>query len=398
MRLLLCSTEFPPGPGGIATYCQQLASHLTEAGWQVEVVTPQAHATEIEIAEFNSSQPYGIVRQRPSHRRFGWALGRFDTLQRVAAQWNPDIIVGSGERAVWDAMIVARLVGCPYLAIGYGSEFVQGATWRRMLTRYAFVRADSVIVISRYTQGLLEAAGIDALGVELVPPGADDEVFRPGLDVTTLRERLNLPYGPVLLTVGAVKERKGHDVVIRALPKLVSEFPDLTYLIVGRPFLQPQLTVLATSLGVAKHVRFVGVVPQEELPDFYNLCDVFVMVSRRVEAGDVEGYGIAVMEAALCGKAAVVSRECGLEETVCNGQTGFLVAPEDASGTAEAIGRLFRDGDLRRRMGQAARTRAQTEGTWALRAQAFDRVLRSLQARSKVTGRLQRPRTPTLGA
>jgi glycosyltransferase involved in cell wall biosynthesis len=90
----------------------------------------------------------------------------------------------------------------------------------------------------------------------------------------------------------------------------------------------------------------------------------------------VEGYGIVVAEAALCGVPAVVSRGCGLQEVVVEDQTGLLVKADDPRATAEAIGCLLSDDSLRRRMGRAARSHVLESGTWAKRMVAYDRVLR----------------------
>jgi phosphatidyl-myo-inositol dimannoside synthase len=158
----------------------------------------------------------------------------------------------------------------------------------------------------------------------------------------------------------------------------VREFPGLCYVIAGRPFIQDRLAALAQSLGVAEHVQFIGAVEQHELPALYNLCDVFVMVSRTTGGRDVEGYGIVAVEAALSGKPSVVTRNTGLQEAVYDGETGILVDQDDPDGTADAIGRLLRDDALRATMGQRAHDRARAEATWELRAHSFDRLLRTL--------------------
>lgn len=382
LRLLLCSSEFPPGPGGIGTHSYQLAAQLSRLGWEVRVVTPQELATDHEIVAFNSAQPFGVVRQ-PRWRTVPLlVLRRFLTAWRVAWEWRPDVVVASGQIEVWYCARLAALLGRPWVALAYGSEFLfyRGALRSRAIRR-SFEGADAVVAISQYTRDLMRDAGVCPRRVEVVPCGAEAEAFRSGVDVSDFRLRYDLPLGQrYVLTVGSVKERKGQDIVIRALPQLVREFPDLVYLVAGRPFPHEGFQRLAEELGVANHVRFLGRVDSEDLAALYNLSEVFVLVSRRTQQGDVEGYGIVVIEAALCGRPAVVSRDCGAEETVADGETGLIVDPGDPDGTARAIGRLLRDDELRARMGRKAEERARAEATSAQSAGELDRLLRGMVA------------------
>jgi glycosyltransferase involved in cell wall biosynthesis len=107
------------------------------------------------------------------------------------------------------------------------------------------------------------------------------------------------------------------------------------------------------------------------------LADVFVLVSRR--AGDeVEGFGIVVVEAALCATPAVVSRNCGLVEAVVENETALVVNPDDPGATAQAIIRLLLDDDLRAKMGQTAHRHAIENATLEARLKAYDGILESL--------------------
>jgi phosphatidyl-myo-inositol dimannoside synthase len=109
-----------------------------------------------------------------------------------------------------------------------------------------------------------------------------------------------------------------------------------------------------------------------------NVCEAFVMTSRHTADGDFEGYGIAVVEAALCGKPAIVSANSGLAEAIVDGVTGYAVEPDNPQAVARALIRLLRNKELRRDMGQAARERALREQTWEHRAQAYDTLLRGM--------------------
>jgi phosphatidylinositol alpha-1,6-mannosyltransferase len=176
------------------------------------------------------------------------------------------------------------------------------------------------------------------------------------------------------LSVGNLVERKGHDLVLRALPQLKQRWPGLLYVIVGDGPFRPALEALAEQLGVASSVRFAGRVDSAALPAFYRLCDVFVMPSRlRAEHHDVEGFGIVYIEAGACGKPVVGGLSGGTEDAIAEGETGLLVDPGDANALAAALARILEDPGFARTLGENARRRAAAEFTWA----AFAGKLRS---------------------
>jgi phosphatidylinositol alpha-1,6-mannosyltransferase len=226
----------------------------------------------------------------------------------------------------------------------------------------------------------MEARQIQPKHVSVIPNGADERRFRvvePSLSTEAL-EGLGVPRGArVILTVGSVCERKGQDLVVRAMPAVLKSIPTAHYLAVGLPRLGEKFKSLARSLGVESHVHFAGHQDEDSVVRLMSAADVFVLASRHSADGDFEGFGIAVVEAALCGVPSVVSGGSGLEEAVDASRTGLLVPEEDVDALAAGIIRLLGDEDLRRAMGEAARQRALREQTWDRRVREYDQVLRS---------------------
>lgn len=373
-KLLILGSEFPPGPGGIGTHAYQLAHQLSHLGWAVQVLTPQAYVTAAEREAFNSRQTFAITAL-PERDSGGWWRQRLSVINETVKTWQPDLIVASGRRALWMAAAVARRHDLPWVAVGHGSEFVGQAMPARFLTAQSIARATAVVAVSRYTADLVGQAARPAR-LEIIPNGADGDRFHPR---TVDRDRFGgLLAGNrrVLLTVGHVSERKAQDIVVRALPQIIAQYPDVVYVMVGLPSRQAELEQLAEALGVGEHVVFAGVLPDDQLIDYYNLADLFVLVSRATGA-DVEGYGIVVKEAALCGTPAVVSQGCGLTEAIEEGVTGLSVPPEDPAATAAAVNLLLGDDARRHAMGRAAREQARQD-TWAARAVAYDALLQDL--------------------
>lgn len=380
MRLLLVSSEFPPGPGGIGTHAYQIASHLTQLGWKVAVITPQDYASEEEIGTFNEAQPFPIIRLRPVAGAPVEALYRRRVLSRCVRKWKPEILLASGDRAVWLTAGFARFHKLPWVAVGHGTEFKLPAAWERALVRWSFQQATAVACVSHYTFRQMLASGIEPQAGQVIANGADATRFKvlAEHEVKEFRKRLGFDGARLLLTVGSVTERKGQDVVIRALPHILQKSPQTHYLVAGMPAKEREFMTLARELGVADHVHFLGRVEAEKLVNLLNSCDLFVMTSRHTSDGDFEGYGIAVVEAALCAKPAVVSVDSGLVEAIVEGETGLGVPQGDELATASAILTLLKDEELRRSMGEAARRSALEGRTWEHSAREYDALLRRL--------------------
>jgi phosphatidylinositol alpha-1,6-mannosyltransferase len=373
VKVLVVSNEFPPGPGGIGTHAHELSREGARRGWDVTVVSYQDYADPGEASAFRERSELRIV---PTPRLGLAPIGLANRIRAVrrARRERPDVVIATGMTSVWLVALLAR--GVPWVAIGHGTEFVTPSRWRQRANRWAFGRADAVVCVSGYTAGRLVAAGIRPRRLEVIPNGADHERFTPD---PAAGDRFRAAHGldgvPLILTVGNVSERKGQDVVVRALSLGGGDLARAHYVIAGLPTRAGEIERLAEQEGVADRVHLLGRLPAEDLAGAYNAADVFAMTSRQVAAGDVEGYGIAVVEAALCGVPAVVTADSGLAEAVLDDTTGLVVPQDDARATAEALGALLDHPDRRAAQGERARERAAGELTWRQLSARYDEVL-----------------------
>jgi len=155
-----------------------------------------------------------------------------------------------------------------------------------------------------------------------------------------LRERLQLGRGPILLTVGrlAASERyKGHEQIFAALPALRARFPGLVHVVAGDGDDRPRLERCAAELA-AGCVRFLGFVPEQDLPDLYRLADLYVMPSTQ------EGFGIVYLEAAACGLRVLGGVGGGSGDAIADARVGERVDASDSAALARAIERLLGQG------------------------------------------------------
>ncbi len=308
----------------------------------------------------------------------GQAFLRFVTASRALRKFEPDAVIATGLRAVWLCGLLLPISRRPWIAIGHGTEFgVRGL--ERTMTRRAYKRSNAVVCVSQYTWNAMCGAGITPRLGRVIPNGGDPSTFMPLPEAETaaFRRSLGLPDARILLTVGHVSERKGQDIVIRALAQL-RDAGAVHYLIAGLPTKEREFGALARELGVAERVHFLGRVDSARLVRLMNACDLFVMTSRHDVSGDFEGYGIAVVEAALCGRPAIVTGNSGLAEAIEDGRTGTAVPENDVDATAAAIQNLLVDSVKRRAMGAAARARALSQQTWDRSVLEYDRLLREV--------------------
>ncbi len=380
MHALILTSEFPPGPGGLGTHAWQLARHLHKLGWEITVAASQDYASEAELSDFNQAQSFPIISiasTRFSPLRF---VKRWRTVSAWLNQNKPDAIIASGSRSVWMAAALSNRHQLPWVAVGHGSELSFKTPIRKLITRWAFQKANGVICVSGFTRDQMNKSGIYVDKTCVIPNGADPDLFQilPATEVESFRTRLGFTDAKLILTVGNVTERKGQDVVIRALPEVIKQISNAHYMIVGLPTKKKELEDLARQLGIFEHVHFFERVNNEELLRFFNSCDVFVMTSRMTSDGDFEGYGIAVVESALCGKPSVVSGNSGLSEAVIDGETSIVVPENDERATAQAIIQILKDEKVRQQMGEKARHYAITQQTWAKRIAHYDQFLREI--------------------
>lgn len=359
------------------------------ADWEVKVFAAQDYSNDREVSAFNAESPVEIHRFSSGRGPVIELLARWRTLSSRTRQRRPAAILATGGRMVWIAALLAKIRRIPLLAVGHGTEFQQPNRIFTALNRWSFSSAAPLVCVSYYTASVMSKSGIIPKRLEVIHNGADDSRFHriDDAELAKIRIRHGLPNGRLLLTVGNVTERKGQETVVRAMPEILRQCPDTHYLMAGIPTRQRELTELADQLGVTQNIHFLGRQTSQSIVELMNLCDLFLMTSVTTESGDCEGFGIAAVEAALCGKPAIVSGGSGLVEAIEEGVTGLAVPQRDATATAEAIVRLLKDNALRRQMGQAAESRAKSKACWKHCVRSYHELLRQIAEKKTDAGR-----------
>ena len=372
MKHLLVTNDFPPKVGGIQSYLWELWRRLDPERTTV-LTTP--HKGD---RAFDAAQPMRVERDRARWLLPTTALAR--RIDRLAAEVDADVVL-------LDPALPVGLLGPrlerPYGVVLHGAEVTVPGRMpgtRRMLAR---VLRDAQLVVAAGGYPATEArraAGRD-LPTVVVPPGVDPERFHPLSDAERRAERRRLgldPDAPVVLGLSRLVPRKGFDVLIEAGAALAVRHPDLQIAIAGAGRDRKRLERVATHHG--SPVRFLGRLPEADLPVVHGVADCFAMLCRDRWAGlEQEGFGIVFLEAAACGVPAVAGRSGGSAEAVLDGATGIVVdGSRDVVAVAAAIDRILSDRDLRARLGSTARRRAVEEFDYDVLARRLQDALDGL--------------------
>jgi len=329
-------------------------------------------------AEFDAEQPFRVERiPEPVLLPHPLMVKRVNDL---AAEIGADLVV-------LDPAVPLGLIGpsldLPYDVVLHGAEVTVPGRLPGTKQGLAYVlrNARHVIAAGGYPSAEADRAAGRALPTTIVPPGVDTARFRPLTESERAQTRLDFglpPSGQVIVGVSRLVPRKGFDTAIRAVARLHSTHPELVLAIAGSGRDESRLRKLAAELGAP--VKFLGRVSHDDLPRVYGCADVFAMLCRNRWGGlEQEGFGIVFVEAAACGVPQVAGDSGGAAEAVADGETGIVIDRPDAEtaadDTAAAFTRLLDDGDLRRRMAIASRTRAETEFSYDVLAARLGEAL-----------------------
>jgi phosphatidylinositol alpha-1,6-mannosyltransferase len=373
VRHLLVTNDFPPKVGGIQSYLWELWRRLPAGSFSVLTIDHP------ESSGFDAAQVFDIHRLPTRMLLPSPGLARH--IRRCGERTGARLVVLDPALPVG---LVGPSLGLPYALVLHGAEVTVPSRLppaRPVLAR-VLREAAAVIAAGRYPEAEgRRAAGRRMPPVTVIPPGVDAERFRPLDDRERTRARAELglpPEGRLVLSVSRLVPRKGMDVLIEAASRLSASRPDLSVAIAGTGRDRSRLE--RRIAGTAAPVRLLGRVPDEVLPRLYGCADVFAMLCRDRWAGlEQEGFGIVFLEAAACAVPQVAGDSGGAAEAVVDGATGLVVRhPGDVDEVTASLAGLLDDEGLRRRLGRAARARAESSFDYDTLAARLDVALGKL--------------------
>lgn len=246
---------------------------------------------------------------------------------------KPDLIICTHINFTILAYWLNKISKIPYWGVAHGVD-----AWnieKSMLIK-ALQNCDHILSVSHYTRDrLIKEQALNPRKISVLPNTFNYHQFQIASKSPNLLSKYQLsPEQPVILTVtrlAGTERYKGYDQILQALPIIRQQIPNVHYLLVGKGDDQPRIEQLIKELRLGDCVTLTGFIPDQELCDYYNLCDVFAMPSKR------EGFGIVYLEAMACGKTTLGGNQDGATDALCNGELGVLVNPDNIPEIAETL-------------------------------------------------------------
>ena len=342
----------------------ELSRALSEAGIDCTLFLPRSQSAAAE--SLNLTFPVSCTLPEYVYRIFerhgpGYFLpcnfSGFDLIHDLFA--FPHCIV---------AAVSSMRSGVPFVTGAQGTHGVRPLTYRpeRWLLKWCYGRARGIAVPSEFTKRkILEYARAN-YPIDIIHNGVRFERFQKDVDINAVRSRY--PGKKILLTVGGLWGRKGHDLVIRALPEVLKKHRNVMYVIVGDGDRKAELEQIAKELNVDHAVNFVGRKGGDDLVAHFRACDVYVHTPKTADL-KFEGFGIVYLEASACGRPIVATDSGGVRDAVIDNETGLIAPDGDIAGIAERVIRILGDGNLARSLGERGREYARKHDWSAIAGQ-----------------------------
>jgi phosphatidylinositol alpha-1,6-mannosyltransferase len=377
MKMLFLTDNFPPSEGGSRIYYYNLCVNYSREN--VVVLTKKINGCQ----EFDKNQPIKIIRK--GHPLPNWKIYQLPRLFPTLI-WAVYLILkerisvihcGDFFPAGAMGLILKKVLRIPYVYYVHG----EGNTWFKQFRfqprfrKIVLRNADRIVAACTYAE---EGVKRDLDGgyekVFKITPGVDYKKFVPDRKDTQLLREFGLEGKKVILTIGRLVERKGHDTIIRAMPKILAEVPDTVYLVGGRGPYEKKLRSLATELNLGNHVLFLGFVPNEKIPNLYSICDVFVMINRETIEDGPEGFGMVFTEASAAGKPVIGGKSGGTEDSILDGITGYRVDPLNINEVTSHIIKVLKNEELGKTMGRNGREWVERTFDWREKSRQLEKL------------------------
>jgi len=355
MRITYSLFRYFPAIGGVEEYVKSLAENAAKAGHNVEVLSSdmldnsfrnrinfkQDTINNVEIKRF-SAIPLKL-------RDYVVYPGMFLDLLKS----DPELIHTHSYMyfCADSSAIAAKIKKIPFIVNPYIFSCEKGSSIGRMYRRSLgknLMSADAVIAISEFEKKLILEYKYNIKRIEIVNPGINLEDFSKNSDENILSE-FYLQESIIILCVCRIAKSKSLEVLIKALPKLISQYPELKLVIAGPDFNYKKiLLALIKNFDVEKNVVFTDFLPRHKLISLYKASDLFVFPSS------FEAFGIVMIEAMAAGLPIIAANACAAPEIVKNNVNGLLFQPENDKDLADKIIKILKDKQLKKEMAVAS--------------------------------------------
>jgi phosphatidylinositol alpha-1,6-mannosyltransferase len=375
-RILCITNDFGPRAGGIETFVIGLIQRLPHA----RVIVYTSAQVNSEGYDRNWLEDFGVEVIRDKAKILLPTPGVAYCVKAIVRERNISTVFFGAAAPLGLLSKGLRKAGVQHIvALTHGHEVWWSKVWPFTLAMKSISRhVNHLTYLGEFTRSAIaRSVNKDAAqSMVKIAPGIDTDHFSP-VDARQLREELGLTDKRVIVSVGRLVHRKGQDVLIEAMPAIITEVPEAHILMIGEGPYRSYLENRVKALGLQERVTFIGRIQYADLPKHICAGDLFVMPSRSRLAGlEVEGLGIVYLEASACGLPVIAGNSGGAPDAVLEGETGLVVDGTSKADVAAAVVELLLDADRSKAMGIAGRQWIIQEWRWEIWSARFAQSLK----------------------
>jgi glycogen(starch) synthase len=391
VRVLIVSWEFPPLViGGLGRHVGHLARQLAALGHDVRVLTrgerPEPEQQRYEGVTVWRAAADGLAIDFGSESVLAWTQAFEHSLTRagllLVSQWQPEVIHAHDWLVAQTALTLRQVTGSPVVVTVHSTEHGRQQGWLsepapraiHSVERWLCREASAVIACSRFMAGqVAELFQLELGKVRVIGNGADRVPAAESHPQVETVDTEKYAGRPLLVFAGRLVHEKGLQELIKALPLLRAELPDVRLVVAGVGQQLADQQDRAARYGVSDLIHWAGFLDAAELAGLLGAADLVVVPSL------YEPFGMVALEAQLAGAPVAVSDTGGLAELVEPGRTGLRFTPEDPAAIAAAVRQVVADPAAARQQARRAQRRAQEEFGWAAVASRTAEVYAAVQ-------------------
>jgi len=336
-NILFISSEFPPGPGGIGEHAYNITNELRKKNINVDIITRSRF--QFPHQHYDKTIPMTILRYSSLTQLFNCYYNFFN--QQIKRQKRYDWVFVSGLNHVIAIGILQYFVKIKSLTILHGHEPLMVKNIKKLILFYALKKMDLIVAVSNFSKKSAQKL-INDKNIIVINNGLDPYRIDKYCNINKKKNPIQYD-GPIrLITVGRLCKRKGQHNIINALENLEKYYPEIEYHMVGLPQDITRLKKLALDKNVQNKVIFHGFLDDKKMFNLLQDCDIFLLLSENQNDGDVEGFGIVILEANYLGLPCIGSIGCGIEDAIDDNINGILINPLKKIELIEALDKIIK--------------------------------------------------------
>jgi phosphatidylinositol alpha-1,6-mannosyltransferase len=358
-KVIIITTQcFFPKIGGIEALMTGMAEAMSISGKVIVIADGKSTSSDskkkYEIIRFNDWKPIRRIRKS-------------NYVKKLCADNNVKAIYADS----WKSIEYLDKLNIPIIVLAHGTEIQKNIGFlslykylKQKRIKKSYQNSFKIAANSTYTKELIiNSLGVDNDKITVIHPGID--IYDKFINANTINKINNLisSSGPVLLTLARLEHRKGHIVILEALSRLISKYPNLLYFIAGDGNFKKTIKNKVSELGLKNNVKFLGWITEPEKSVLLKNTDLFLMTPH-LEKESVEGFGMVFIDAAFHGIATLGTDNGGISDAIINGKTGLIAKTSDLNDITSKIDELLSDKTKRIKLGLAGQKNAYARFTW----------------------------------